>query len=148
MPPKRAASSAIPITTGASKNPWRASLRSSSWRAGRRVRHGEQPAVLQIQTLGFFTIERPGAAPIEDRDLVAVFIHCAVAIDTFRYGQRRATGVVCRDQLGCRLGTETEITGLLIRREQLHDAQAVPAIGHIGEGACGGHTELHIARIT
>ena len=52
-----------------------------------------------------------------------------------------------RDQLRRRPRAEAEIIRCVVGREELHDAQAVLAVGEVGESAGAGHAELHVARV-
>ena len=54
------------------------------------VGDGVELAVAQVEALGFFAIERAGATTAEDGQLVAGFVHGAIAINAFGDGESRA----------------------------------------------------------
>jgi hypothetical protein len=53
------------------------------------VGHLVRGVIAEIKARGFFAIERAGAAAAEDSNLMAAFVHGAVAIFTVRYGESR-----------------------------------------------------------
>src|SRR5690349_14682794 len=82
---------------------------------------------------------RPRATAIEYRELVAVFVHTAIAVDAFRHHECRTLGVIGGYELRSRARTEAQIVRVFLRRKDLYDAQSVLAVGQIGEGAGVGH---------
>ena len=111
----RAARSATLITTGRKPKP-ASSVHAiadfasplTRW-TRRRVRHRIDLPVAQKHPLGFLLVQRPRASAIENRHLVAAFIHGAIAIDAFRNRQRGTRGPIRRDQLGRGPRTESEV---------------------------------------
>jgi hypothetical protein len=67
------------------------------WAFDRLVGDGVEPGAAgvrtEVETVGFGTIERAGAAAAEDGELVAGFVDGAVAVDAFGDGEGRAVGV-------------------------------------------------------
>ena len=87
------------------------------------------------------------AAPAEDDRLSAGFIHHAIAIESARNGDRFAVRRIGRDQSRIRSRTEALRAGDGVGRNQLHDAQAVLAVGDERKLRRVDAADLHRARV-
>ncbi len=101
--------------------------------------------MIQVHAVCFLSIERPRAESTEDGDLMATFVDGSISIHAATDGQcvtflRQLVGC---DQFWRRTWAESVVTFQLGAR-QLHDAQAVLAVGNIGEQADVGDAQLNI----
>ena len=85
-------------------------------RALRFARNCVRRAIVHEEARGFFAIEWAGAASAEYGNLIAAFVHSAIAVNTFRHCKRWAAGAVRGDQLGRGPRAETVRVGRIFRR--------------------------------
>src|SRR5580704_18770253 len=76
-------------------------------RGGRRVSHGVELAVAEVELFGFGTVKGARTAASENGELVAALIDSAVAVNAARNRERRAGGAIGRDQFRCGARTES-----------------------------------------
>src|ERR1700746_1920518 len=85
--------------------------------------------VAEIQGGRLCSVERPRATPAKDGNLVAGFVHRALAVHAPRNRQRRAFRLSGGDQSWCGSGAETgKMSGVVPGRNDLQDAEAVGTI--------------------
>src|SRR5580765_3259715 len=80
------------LSVGSTLRPFLSAIPTScnpAMSASRCVGDGPHFAVAQIQAPHFLEGERARAAAAEDGDLVAAFVHRAIAVEPFRHRQRR-----------------------------------------------------------
>src|SRR5262245_2575007 len=107
------------------------------------VRHGPDAALSQVELLLLREGERTGADAAEDADLVAALVDGAVAVEAAADGEGFAAfgDRVGGDEARRRAWGEAHVAGGF-RRGELDDAQAVLAVGEVGELADVGNAEL------
>src|SRR5271155_1924668 len=120
---------------------------ASAWRVRGSVGHGVWRAIVHKEARGFFTIEWAGAAAAEDGDLIAAFIHSAVAVNALRYCERGTAGAIGGDQFGRGAGAEAVRIGRIFRRQNLQHAQTIAAVRDEREGAGVHHADLDVLRV-
>ncbi len=108
------------------------------------VGDGVELFVFQVHALHFFLVEGTGASATEDCQLVAAFVDGAVAVDAFRHSECWTSCAMRRDQLRCGSRTESQKPGIRLRREKLHNAQTILAVGDVGEEARAHHAQLDV----
>src|SRR5580704_8294969 len=98
-----------------------------------------------IEALHFGTIEGTCAATAKDGELVAGFVDGAVSIDALGNGECWAARACSGDELWRRAWAETgEVRGIVPRRNDLEDAQAVVAVRDKCKDAARDHTHLDV----
>jgi hypothetical protein len=103
---------------------------------------------MHVESPHFRTIERASAAAAENGELVAGFVDGAIPINAFRNGQRGAARSSCGDEFGSGARAEAgEMRGVVPRRKDLQNAQAVLAVGDKRERAGGYHADFHVVHV-
>ena len=93
-------------------------------------------------------IEGTGAAAAEDGELVAGFVHGAVAVNALGDGEGWTFGASGRNEFRRRARAEAgEVGGVVEGRDNLQDAETIFAVGDEGEGASGDHADFYVVDI-
>src|SRR5262245_29313044 len=127
-------------------------LNDAAWRAVdhifRIIADEPGPAIPEIELLLLAQIERPGADATEDADVDAALVHSAVAVEGAANGMGVAavSDRIRGNQLWRGPRTEALVAGRIGRR-QLHDAQAVLAVGEVSELADVSDGKLDIVQV-
>src|SRR5579862_5102088 len=107
---------------------------------------------MDVECAHLFTIQWTRPAAAEDCELVARFVDRTVAVDALGDGEGRAAHVGCRDEFWRWTRAETgEVRGIIPRRENLQDAQAVFSVRDKSEHAGRDHSDfdvIHIIELT
>src|SRR6516162_4147844 len=112
------------------------------------VGYGVELTVAQVNRLGLGPIERACATPAKNGELIAGFIHGAVALDSFGDGQRRASQTRGGDQLGRRARAEAgEMRGVVPGGNDFEDAQAIFAVRDKSKHARRDHSKFHVVHV-
>src|SRR5262249_40815972 len=115
---------------------------------GDGVGGGAVRCCVDVEAAGLGGVEGTGAAAAEDGQLVSGFVDGAIAINAFGNGESGAAGAGSGDEFWCGTRAEAgEVRGIVPRRDDLQDAQAVFAVGDESKGAGGDHADFYVVDV-
>lgn len=112
------------------------------------VGYGVELTVAQVNRPGLSSIERARATAAKNGELIAGFIHGAVAVDSFGDGQRWASRSRRCDQLWRWARAEAgEMRGVVPGGNDFEDAQAIFAVSDKSKHARRDHSNFHVVHV-